>query len=47
MKLTDNLLEDMSIDEEYSEILFDTMKNLEKILNEKKSRNRSKKSEFN
>ena len=47
LKLTDNLLEDMSIDEEYSEILFDTMKNLEKILNEKKSRNRSKKSEFN
>ena len=47
LKLTDNLLEDMSIDEEYSEILFDTMKNLETILNEKKSRNRSKKSEFN
>ena len=47
LKLTDNLLEDMSIDEEYSEILFDTMKNLEKILNEKKSRNRSKKNEFN
>ena len=43
LKLTDNLLEDMSIDEEYSEILFDTMKNLETILNEKKSRNRSKK----
>ena len=47
LKLTDNLLEDMSIDEEYSEKIFDIMRNLEKILNEKKSRNRSKKNEFN
>jgi len=43
LKLTDNLLEEISIDEDYSEILYDTMKNLEKILNSKKSRNRSKK----
>jgi len=43
LKLTDNLLEDMSIDEEYSEKIFDIMRNLEKILNEKKPRNRSKK----
>ena len=43
LKLTENLLEEISIDEEYSEILFDTMRNLEKILNSKKSRNRSKK----
>ena len=43
LKLTDNLLEEISIDEEYSEILYDTMRNLEKILNSKKSRNRSKK----
>ena len=43
LKLTDNLLEDMSIDVEYSEKIFDIMRNLEKILNEKKPRNRSKK----
>ena len=43
LKLTENLLEEMSIEEEYSEILYDTMRNLEKILNSKKSRNRSKK----
>jgi hypothetical protein len=43
LKLTDNLLEEISIDEEYSENLYDTMRNLEKILNSKKSRNRSKK----
>ena len=43
LKLTDNLLEEMSIDEEYSDILYDTMRNLEKILNSKKSRNRNKK----
>ena len=41
LKLTENLLEEISIDEEYSEILYDTMRNLEKILNSKKSRNRS------
>ena len=43
LKLTDNLLEEISIDEDYSKILYDTMRNLEKILNSKKSRNRSKK----
>ena len=36
------LLEEISIDKDYSDILYDTMKNLEKILNEKKSRNRKK-----
>ena len=43
LKLTENLLEEMSIEEEYSAILYDTMRNLEKILNSKKSRNRRKK----
>ena len=42
LSLPTALLEVISIDKDYSDILYDTMKNLEKILNEKKSRNRKK-----
>ena len=47
LKLAENLSASLSIDEEYSNVIYYTMKNLEKILNEKKSRNRSKKNEIN
>ena len=46
LSLPTALLEEISIDKDYSDILYDTMKNLEKILNEKKSRNRKKMIKF-
>ena len=46
LSLPTALLEVISIDKDYSDILYDTMKNLEKILNEKKSRKRKKMIKF-
>lgn len=43
LRLTEKFLKDMLIDEEYSKLIFNTMKNMEEILKNKKSRKRNKK----
>ena len=43
LRLTEKFLKDMLIDEEYSKLIFNTMKNMEEIIKNKKYRKRNKK----